>query len=237
MFGISSFSLLLTILGIYIAKRILFRKKSSAPLPPGPKPKPIVGNLSDLPPAGVQEWKHWLKHKDLYGPISSISVFGQTIIIINDVQVATEILEKRSSLNSSRPRLVFANEMVGFGEFMVGPLPPNRFRAYRKAIHGALGTQRAVAQFDGLQDIEVRRFLLRVLEKPKDLFRHIRTEAGAIILRIAYGYAIEAHKEDPLVKIADEVLLQFSLASVPGAWLVDVLPARMSFFCTQLMPC
>lgn len=46
------------------------RKGSSLPLPPGPKPKPIVGNLADLPPDGVPEWEHWLKHKDLYGRMS-----------------------------------------------------------------------------------------------------------------------------------------------------------------------
>jgi hypothetical protein len=235
MFGISFFTLLLAILGIYIAKTILFR--NNAPLPPGPKPKPIVGNRSDLPPAGLQDWQHWLKYGDLYGPISSITVLGRTIIFINDVQVATEILEKRSSLNSSRPRMVFRNEMVGFGNFMIGPLPPDRFRAYRKAVHSVVGTKKAVAQFDSVQDIEVRRFLLRVLEKPKDLSQHIRTEVGALILRIAYDYAIEAHKKDPLINIADEVLLRFGQASVPGAWLVDLFPARMPFFCIQLMPC
>lgn len=117
---------------------------------------------------------------------------------------------------------------------MVGQVPSNRFRAYRKALHSVMGTKAAVAQFDSLQDTEVRRFLLRVLEKPKDLFQHIRTEAGAVILRMAYGYVIEAHQEDPLIKVADEALLQFSLASVPGAWLVDILPARMSFPSTQL---
>lgn len=47
------------------------------PLPPGPKGKPIVGNLGDLPPAGALEWEHWAKHKALYGmprsPSSSLS--------------------------------------------------------------------------------------------------------------------------------------------------------------------
>lgn len=63
----ASISLALLVLGIYIAKIILVRKNNPAPLPPGPRPKPIVGNITDLPPAGEQEWQHWLKHKDLYG--------------------------------------------------------------------------------------------------------------------------------------------------------------------------
>ena len=48
--------------------------------------------------------------------------------------------------------------------------------------------------------------------------------AGAIILKIAYGYTIEPRKEDPLVDLADEALIQFSLAANPGAWLGDLMP-------------
>jgi hypothetical protein len=47
--------------------------------------------------------------------------------------------------------------------------------------------------------------------------------AGAIILRIAYGYELQGD-DDPLVKLVDRAILQFSLATTPGAWLVDVLP-------------
>ena len=51
----------------YVFKLLFTSKKPSTPLPPGPKPLPILGNIADLPPAGVREWEHWLKHKDLYG--------------------------------------------------------------------------------------------------------------------------------------------------------------------------
>ncbi len=49
------------------------------------------------------------------------------------------------------------------------------FRAYRKAMHRVLGSKNAVAQFNDLQEVEVRRFLLRVLQSPTDLNQHIRT--------------------------------------------------------------
>lgn len=44
-------------------------KQSRGPLPPGPAPLPIVGNIRDLPPKGTQDWVHWLKHKALYGEL------------------------------------------------------------------------------------------------------------------------------------------------------------------------
>ena len=50
--------------------------------------------------------------------------------------------------------------------------------------------------------------------------------AGAIILKIAYGYTIEPKGLDPLVDIADKALAQFSTASQPGIWLVDIVPLR-----------
>jgi hypothetical protein len=45
------------------------------------------------------------------GPLSSVTVMGQTIIIINDRNLAFELLEKRSAIHSSRPSTVFADEM------------------------------------------------------------------------------------------------------------------------------
>lgn len=51
------------------------------------------------------------------------------------------------------------------------------------------------------------------------------SEAGAVILKIAYGYTIEPHTRDPLVHIANLALEHFSIAGTPGTWLVDIIPA------------
>jgi hypothetical protein len=45
------------------------------------------------------------------GPISSVTVMGQTLVIINDQRLAFELMEKKSAIHSSRPRQVFAGEM------------------------------------------------------------------------------------------------------------------------------
>ncbi len=46
--------------------------------------------------------------------------------------------------------------------------------------------------------------------------RRVRT-AGAIILQISYGYAIQ-EENDPFVKLAEETMDQFSLATAPVAF-------------------
>ncbi|KAJ5915533.1 hypothetical protein N7466_011466 [Penicillium verhagenii] len=181
---------------LYATKLVVSRKKASGPLPPGPVGKPVLGNIADLPAPGEQDWVHWAKHKELYGPISSITVMGQTIVILNDSRIATDLLVKRSAIHSSRPNLVFASEMVGWEHIMAMQTYSDRFRAYRKATQPYLGHETAVSH-----------------------------EAGAIILKIAYGYTIEPHKLDPLVQMAGLALEHFAIAGTPGAWLVDMIPA------------
>jgi hypothetical protein len=64
------------------------------------------------------------------------------------------------------------------------------------------------------------------LHRNSDLI--VRT-AGAIILRISYGYKVE-EGADPLVTLADRAMEQFSLSTAPG-FLVNLVPAR-----TSIMP-
>jgi predicted alpha/beta hydrolase len=60
-------SLSLGLLALYVLKRAILDKKVPGLLPPGPRPKPVLGNLADLPPKGERDWMHWVKHKELYG--------------------------------------------------------------------------------------------------------------------------------------------------------------------------
>ncbi|OTA95517.1 hypothetical protein M434DRAFT_393743 [Hypoxylon sp. CO27-5] len=227
-----SYSSLVISLGIGVAFVYLVTKllglsnvtQAPSPLPPGPRGLPLLGNLNDLPKPGVLEAHHWLKHKELYGPLSSITVMGQTIVIINDARLAFELLEKRSAKYSSRPRQIFAGEMVGWGNALALSPYNDRFRAYRKNMSRVMGTKTNTSQFNKLQEAEVGHFLLHLLENPEDFVNHIRREAGAIILKIAYGYTAESHQDDLLIDMAGAAMDNFTRAAVPGAFAVDVLP-------------
>ncbi|KAJ5523652.1 hypothetical protein N7494_010302 [Penicillium frequentans] len=107
-------------------------------------------------------------------------------------------------------------------------------RTYRRAIRRIIGTRESASKFDSLLELEARRFACRVLRTPGKFMEHNRTAAGAFILNVTYGYSIEPHGEDPLVCLADHALEQFSEAAMPGAWLVDMLPALK--YVPQWMP-
>ena len=48
--------------------------------------------------------------------------------------------------------------------------------------------------------------------------------AGAIILRIVYGYEV-VEGDDPFVSLVNKAMEQFSLSISPGAFLVDLVPS------------
>lgn len=127
---------------IYVADRLVQWRRNAnvAPLPPGPKGLPLVGNLRDLPEPGVLEAEHWAKLAEYgklsysptvahmqslravaertlakmrwlwIGPVSSITIMGNTLIFVNDAQMAIDMLDKRATY-SSRAGFNFAGDM------------------------------------------------------------------------------------------------------------------------------
>ncbi|OJJ46795.1 hypothetical protein ASPZODRAFT_97356 [Penicilliopsis zonata CBS 506.65] len=215
----ASFTATLVVLSILT----ILQKKKSLRLPPGPPRRFIVGNLKDLPKPDQQEWHHWMKHKELYGPISSLSVLGKCIIILNDYQLAIQLLEKRSVYHSSRPQQTFA-DMSGWDNVLGSVRDPVQLRDTRRFLAQGIGSNKSVSRFDQVQKAEAARFLMRVLNAPEKLRQHIQKEAAAVVLKIGYGYTVEPHGEDPLVILANKAMTDFSSAMLPTSWPVNFLP-------------
>ncbi|KAJ6561166.1 cytochrome P450, partial [Mycena vulgaris] len=114
-------------------------------------------------------------------------------------------------------------ELVGWKNTL-GLIPyGDRFRNYRRLSHSLFGSRSTMSKFEPLEELEAHRFLKRLLSKPEGLQDHIRKTAGALILRICYGYEVQ-EGADPFVTLADHATEQFALASSPGGFLVNLIP-------------
>lgn len=235
--AVMSPTILVVVGAIAIIAAYFIKRLSQAPLPPGPAGIPLLGNVNDLPKPGELEYMHWLKHKDLYGPISSITVLGQTFVFINDAQIALELLTNRSGLHSARPHFHFASSMIGWKNFIAFAGYTDTFKLHRKNFAKVAGSTTALAKFfDRTQEEEAARFVQNVLHSPEDLNSHIKKEAGAVILKIVYGYTVEPHGDDPLVDIASQTMEEFSDATTPGRYAVDIMPMCKNSTLASLRP-
>ncbi|RDB15646.1 hypothetical protein Hypma_004027 [Hypsizygus marmoreus] len=170
-----------------------------------------------------QEWLTFAQWGEQYGDICSVTVLGQTLIILNSSKIAVEMLEKKSPIYSDRPILEMGGNLVGWKNTLVLLQYGDRFRRFRRLFHSVIGTRSTLKQFLPVEEIETHKFLKRVLAKPEDVAGHVRHTAGAIILRISHGYEVKENN-DPFVQLAEEATEQFALATAPGGYLVDVLP-------------
>ncbi|KAI0267870.1 cytochrome P450 oxidoreductase [Gloeopeniophorella convolvens] len=191
-------------------------------LPPGPRGIPLLGNVLGLPKD--YEWLRWAKFKDIYGPISSICIMGQPIIILNSLQACEGLLVRRSTVYSGRPVLQFAGEMVGWSLQMILSPYNDRFRSMRKLVARHIGTNAAITKFRFVQELEMRYFLARVCENQDNFLEDIRLMIAAVSLKIAYGYTVERDGPDPLLTLIDTAAYEFYLATLPAAWAVDSFP-------------
>ncbi|KAJ6779202.1 cytochrome P450 [Mycena vulgaris] len=208
------------------------RKAKKPPLPPGPRRLPFVGNILDIPSRNI--WLKFAQLGDIWaGDISSLTVFGQTMVIVNSLDVAEDLLDARGANFSDRPVIPMGGEMAGFNN--VGALAQygDRVRTERKFFHQLFGGHATINQFVPLLSAEIHKLLQQLVLNPDEVAGEIARTTGAITLRIAYGYQIlDAPQKDPYMEMFTTSMDNFCRSTSPGAFMVDIVPARGGFHTT-----
>ena len=110
----------------------------------------------------------------LAGDIVSVNVLGQRIVILNRLEDAIALFEKRSANYSDRPPLLVAGQMIGWNQSLVLSPYGERFRDIRRLLHQYIGTEKAIEKFHGIEEQECHRFLQRLLQDPDTWINHMK---------------------------------------------------------------
>lgn len=195
----------------WVCVRWIQAKSHNLPYPPGPTSKNVLfGNLSDIPRR--TPWIVYSMWRKIYGEsmvlviilfgmlnfrtfwtgdIVHIRVFRQHMVILNSLDVAKELLEKRSSIYSDRPHLTMIDMWSYFlSEFSFLSLQflnsmdwdfntglkhyGSQWKNDRRALHELLGPL-AINDYRPIITEKVNEMLYQLLSNPDDFINHYRT--------------------------------------------------------------
>jgi len=202
-------------LSLYIA---ISRRRPSKVYPPGPPADPIIGHARIFP----LEYFHtvfaeWGKK---YGDIIFVHILGKPVVIVNSLEMARDLLEKRGANYSDRPTSTLYDMMNWSRAIFCLPYG-DRWKGLRRMIAEKF-TPIAVKTFFPVIETEVGDFLRRFETNPLGYKANIHRLFSSMTLNLVYGYRV-ATDNDPYVAAAEHAIYM-TAKYVIGAVPVDFLP-------------
>ncbi|KZP26478.1 cytochrome P450 [Athelia psychrophila] len=203
-----------------------YYSRKASRYPPGPKGWPLIGNLLDAPKPGSE----WVDYHEMCKKYSSdmvyLSIFRQSVLVLDSFEAINDLLDKRSSVYSSRPRFTMLTlalfRMDWVGDFALIPYGDD-WRAHRKCFQSSFSTRPGVGWYNPQQTRAAHGLLSKLLARPENWRDHVQHQIGSGILDIAYGIKT-LPENDPLIDMVEDTISTTLQAMVPGRFLVDTLP-------------
>ncbi|THH10179.1 hypothetical protein EW146_g8452 [Bondarzewia mesenterica] len=192
-------------------------------LPPGPKGLPLIGNALQL---GSKQWLSFTEWKKTYGDVVYLSALGQPIVVLNSQKAAADLLDRRASIYSDRPRNIVAGDILTGGLFIVFTQHNDVWRRMRKAAHEVLH-KGLVRTYHHTQAAEALLLTHGTLSEPQRWEKHLRRTAASMIMSVIYDSPTIESELDVNVTWINDMVARLTRAAYPGAHFVEFIPAMM----------
>ncbi|KZT10970.1 cytochrome P450 monooxygenase [Laetiporus sulphureus 93-53] len=215
-------ALVLILLGVYVAWCRPFYETDRKPLFSGPRPLPLLGNVHQIP----ADYQHitFAQWSNKYGDVIFARLFLKPILVVNSVEAACDLMEKRGVKYSDRPRFVFLRELVRLNT-NTALLPYGElWRRHRRWLQAAVLDKNMLDSYRPLERREIIRLLNGLIQTPDDFSSHLKGFVGALVMEIGYGHTVKSPDNDEFIRLADRAVTDALEAGSLEATLIDFFP-------------
>ncbi|KAJ7782203.1 cytochrome P450 [Mycena olivaceomarginata] len=204
---------------------ILCKKQRSAILPPGPPGDPLVGHLLRMPATeSALIFHEWSK---TYGEVMHLEVLGRTMIILDSYRAAVDLLDKRGSIYSDRPKFI-VYELVGWKPALAFLQYGKQYNKHRQ-MHQSYLSRHKAEDFKSMQTQEARTLVRNLIESTPDKYEKFLSRfATGIITQIVAGHRITSN-DDPYLRLSDMIAQAITEMGPPGGSPLDFFPILQHF--------
>ncbi|KAH8982276.1 cytochrome P450 [Lactarius akahatsu] len=211
---------LVVVLGLAVILVVRYSRSPWRRVPPGPRGLPLIGNALGLLD---KTWLFGRECKEKYEDVMYLTALGQPILVLNSIKAAAELLDRRASIYSDRPRMIMAQELLSGSLIFPFLRYDDRWRRSRRATHQCL-SKTAVLSYHNMLREEAVLLTSASLADPGALENHFQRAATSAIMSVLYSYPTLENEEDETVKEIYAFIERISMAAAPGAYLVDLFP-------------
>ncbi|KAF8325350.1 cytochrome P450 [Amanita rubescens] len=186
-------------------------------LPPGPHKHFLSYNILPENCSYIQ-LEEWTRQ---YGPVFSLRQGYQTVIVINRLQAAIDIMEKEGAALADRPRNIPGDTLSGGMRLLFLPAG-ERLRKMRRALYAYL-QPKIVATYGPILMERAKHHILGILNDPSSHQVHAKHFAASVVMILAYGITAERY-DDPDIVAIEKCLRRLGESQLPGRWKVNTFP-------------
>ncbi|KAJ7617068.1 cytochrome P450 [Roridomyces roridus] len=194
---------------------------SVAVLPPGPKGLPLVGNVFQVPGKHMATYFRRLCEK--YGGMVSLNMAGSTFILLGTMDLAKEVMEKRSTKFSDRPTLPiyrYIDPDQIYWAFFSG-----RTQFVGRKLTGGIMAGVRAGETEALQHFEALTTVNRILDnRGRGWFHEMERTSASAVLSAAFGLGCPTGEEPELKQIIRS-LTELVHAVTPSTSIINMLPS------------
>ncbi|KAI9902695.1 hypothetical protein N3K66_002047 [Trichothecium roseum] len=154
--------------------------------------------------------------------IIHVKSLGQPIVVLNSLQAARDLLDKRGANYSDRPRFTLLGVM-GWGRTLTFLPFGKLWKMHRKFLQTSFSSTN-VRQWHDLQTREARKSVASLVHDPRKPWELcLKRFAVAIVMKVSYGVDI-TDDSDPHVQIASDAMYATANGGAPANSIVENFP-------------